>query len=1307
MTSVNTIKTTSSEKSLNDFSKNVNSVNSFEENNFSKDLISENNSFLENPTFFDSNKMNNFYNYSDNNHYHSCDDNYRANNNSNVNNLMTSNNLNSETSNQSSINDETTQKPIRLISEEELLSMNENQQSIQLPDNVPDISIDFDALMSQYCEDINDSFVNPINENKTLTKEKVLTKSMKKNLKKKNKKKEKASLKEVNKETSSFTKNNLKENNNKIKMSSNSDLETLNIVQKEEKHFDKKMKFYFATSQFVTNKDKSDCLNRLEFDSDIEEDEERNSSFRWDNNYCRKTITYKHVNDLINDITLAENKDKKIYYQEFVIDNNPSFTKLFIDIDGKIKLFDGIYGESFSFHEEEEIKMLVDDLVDFLVIKFGDDTFKDNQSKIDFIKKNISYTHTTSINKYSYHIYFNSIIIQTCDFFMFKNIMKEFKSLEANLENEFVQAIDLQPYRKNTQLRFIYSCKNKDDTSFHVPYDEEIPDETNIYKYSIINYKEDEIKLKINGAMIYADIGDKPNITLASNITPYYIKYLFLPNTFKLLFAQQRPKNFTQLEYMEDFKLNQKIDLYYDFCNKCKRKHKHNFYLQFGIEVIRLTKYGNPNSCGMCKAIKYPKIIPERLLQMVIDRDLVRRINKSRYLFWNNNSWNLVEDEQQLKHNLLLMDHFRKEDIQEIYDFKGKYLENYLNIKLNSKFTKETQNPYYLKLNNGVYDLREDSFLPNSEHIKNIIKVYGIPIDFVSYEEMNEKEKKKYDKRYQYLINILDGIIPGVKDFPKGKDENVDAFRANLSSILYSGFKNVITIFVGLTLSGKSTIKKLVEALLQESYCEMEMTTYTQLKRSHLDPVKGRLSHKLASFASEIGELEKFQAVNFKQMTENLITARQLYSNDCNQLNHLSQFIDINVKPKFECIDTALEKRMCIIDFKSYFYRNGEANSVDIAGRRKMIKIDNKLESRIIQSELSLPFLKILIEWFRMYHLSKLNMYRRLTMLNKGITDNDKLYHELYEKLTCMFTVHNDDDKALEEVNEDKRCYYRCCLGADNKKFLCIKKSYLREYLLNQVDNSLKSGFAEFLNYKLNYSSSDYAIRVIKEDISKMKIHEIRYKIEMKEREESAIELMKVETSESSSDSESDIDKDDEEVIEVRTVYTKDEIEKKKKELESKEKQLKQIKHKQKFKDEISKKEEKENETDEDARREQIEKLKVRMKKKNERKKKERDSIVNRPKVTMHGTLKPSKMIPLNSAPCSCASSDSESDCKEKYKKKMKELKENRNLDRVGIRSETLDDENDNRKKINEDNNWIPDDNNWKSDEMMIDDYDC
>lgn len=759
--------------------------------------------------------------------------------------------------------------------------------------------------------------------------------------------------------------------------------------------------------------------------------------------------------------------NKTNYFHEFV---NGDYVKLFVDID-----CDHIVKHSNGYLEQLS-KLLIEYLMDS-----NDVTITDSGS-ID-VKSFIRYTKSTNNKKTSYHIIFNNIIILTKDFPNLKKIMINFINVYKK-DNKLIEFIDINLYKKRTQLRFIYSLKDNDPNKyFHYPYnptkDVKI-DTKNLCRYSInVTDETKSVILSIDKntqTEIYFDNEE------TCEDTPYYIKYLSGLTIIKKIYGIQKnlSLDINFLENIRGFVLNQNILYKPQYC-PCGKPHKNDFKISIRKSEIIITKNGNPNSCKLLPIIyKYEKLDNMGLAYYIKDLNILKKFDSDLSMIWNNNKWNMLSSAESKNVNCTFLYHLlhREEDdqiitreIDKLHIFKQHKLFIEMNIVSNDKSV-YTLDPYMLKLNNGIYDLKNNVFIDGID-TKHIIKNYGIDINYKHYDKFTEEEKKEYDINKEILMDILNKIILNNKEF-------AETFKCNVSSSLYSGYKPVINIFVGQTSSGKSTIKLLLKQLFNESYCDLIMKLYYENIDSAMpNPWKGSINNKLISFASEIPENTKFKIENFKDMTEDSVSGRMLFSNNCIQKNNLTQFLDVNFRPSFNFIDEAIKKRICIMSFKSYFYHEQEdENYIMSVNKEHCYKKNENILNVIKSGSLNRVFLDVLISWAVEYHSTTLSLQHSLIMKNKGITDYDIEFQELISKNTVIPNcTENMEDVIIKNKEEYKIYSYD-----KNKAGLHCSRTYLYSKLISLVSPGKKKAFSAFFNYEI---SGDLTLRCYKKDINK------------------------------------------------------------------------------------------------------------------------------------------------------------------------------------------------------------------------------
>lgn len=189
------------------------------------------------------------------------------------------------------------------------------------------------------------------------------------------------------------------------------------------------------------------------------------------NGKSTKNVEKTDISNLYNDITLFKRGEKKLYYHEFILKTGIStLFKFFIDIDVNKKVFD----------DDLKIKNTIEEILIFMKSTFEFKPVNENQNNFfDIIHDNIKITKSNNPTKTSFHIIFNNILVELDDF---KKMRKQFKELKKMSKNILTTNIDINLFRENTQLRFIYSLKN-DDAYFHEAFSNDISSEDNLCNY--------------------------------------------------------------------------------------------------------------------------------------------------------------------------------------------------------------------------------------------------------------------------------------------------------------------------------------------------------------------------------------------------------------------------------------------------------------------------------------------------------------------------------------------------------------------------------------------------------------------------------------------------------------------------------------------------------------------------------------------------------------------------------------------------------------------------------------------------------
>ena len=331
------------------------------------------------------------------------------------------------------------------------------------------------------------------------------------------------------------------------------------------------------------------------------------------------------------------------------------------------------------------------------------------------------------------------------------------------------------------------------------------------------------------------------------------------------------------------------------------------------------------------------------------------------WYYFSNSKWNLDNKSLNYKRNTLELCHlFNK--IKQHYEGKGsddstvnlikniKSLVTKLNKpQLKDDILKESQlfyidNEFYMKLNskkhlvpfeNGVYDLLNNGFRKSKKE------------DYINF-----------TTRFDYNVSVsnpefIQNILPnkGVRDYVLKK----------MSECLNGDIPNTnFLMFIGDGANGKSQLLNLMKLAMGEFGEKVEVTLLTR-KRNNANEAnteKIKLMNKRFAFLSEPEDGEKINIGLLKELTgSEEIVARGLYQESMSFVMEAKLFLACNELPEIKGEDTALWRRIRVIDFPSRF--------VDDPKEENEYKIDRTLPSRMREDpSWRQTFINILLDYY-------------------------------------------------------------------------------------------------------------------------------------------------------------------------------------------------------------------------------------------------------------------------------------------------------------------------------------------------------
>jgi P4 family phage/plasmid primase-like protien len=252
--------------------------------------------------------------------------------------------------------------------------------------------------------------------------------------------------------------------------------------------------------------------------------------------------------------------------------------------------------------------------------------------------------------------------------------------------------------------------------------------------------------------------------------------------------------------------------------------------------------------------------------------------------------------------------------------------------KLNSK-------KHLLPFSNGVYDLLENKFRDTKKE-----DYINLTVNYNYNSDINNRE----------VYTFLDQVLPNkdVRDYVLKK----------MSECLNGDIPNThFLMFIGDTgANGKSQLLNLMKLAMGEFGEKVEVTLLTR-KRNNANEAnseKIKLMHKRFAFLSEPEDGEKINIGLLKELTgSEEIVARGLYQEAVSFVLEAKLFLACNELPEIKGEDTALWRRIRVIDFPSRF--------IDNPKEQGEYKIDRTLPSRMREDvSWRQTFIKILLDYY-------------------------------------------------------------------------------------------------------------------------------------------------------------------------------------------------------------------------------------------------------------------------------------------------------------------------------------------------------
>lgn len=743
---------------------------------------------------------------------------------------------------------------------------------------------------------------------------------------------------------------------------------------------------------------------------------------------------------------------------------------------------------------------------------------KDKNSIFEFIKKNISVTKSTSGDKFSYHIYFNSLYYHTTFIRDIKKIIIGFKSI---VSHPFMIGVDSQIYKDKTSIRIPFALKAEKKIDYHYPIrmkrDGKIVHELELLNSKNLNnyfFSFNDIKELRNKKYFLITKKEIPTIT-TSELTGFTIDtskaynaaqsspdahFLTPSSILHLIFSSRvltRLETTGKLQNIKDFNSREFIfregsnkalpNLIFDYdkekgCFWCKKHFHKNIHtiipVQHGISIV---KEGYRNNCFLT-TIAYEPLSEQNICKYVFDKGCVKKVNDGQFAIFNKTyGWQLVEENGQQFKQLVnsFIDSFKHVDQITLGRMSVKVIKEHFESFVADSSASILEKPYLYKFDNGILDMRDRKLYKFNES-EDLLVFTKANYNYKGREEYNEEDKNKES----FILKVLDEILP-VKNKDGKFNKNREVFEQNIStSLINDQGKDVITICVGGTMAGKTTTKELIiSALGIETSIILPIELYTGfISPSKPNPWLAGIRNKKLSFASEASAHDTYKSQSIKLITESVIVSRALNSNEGHHTLKATQFIDTNHEPVLDQSDPASYRRLAVVKFLSHFKKN-EVNLLEVNyGEQNNYPCKETLKTDIMKGKYNYIMFNILLDWAHKY-----DHFNGIKMANTASSFPESSLNICINSLCYAGTRVSYDD-----IDPDSRHYYQQIKipnsGLD-RIILCMKPSYFKSYFERFVQYYNWAISIDTIVKKLSVgtNSDHYIILVLLKDIDKTK----------------------------------------------------------------------------------------------------------------------------------------------------------------------------------------------------------------------------
>jgi hypothetical protein len=720
-------------------------------------------------------------------------------------------------------------------------------------------------------------------------------------------------------------------------------------------------------------------------------------------------------------------------------------------------------------------------------------------SILSLIKTNVAITISNDPHKLSVHANYPNIILTRVhmEYIIKNHFEKWLASLSSDIKyyqyKRYLLFIDIGIYKKNMSLRAINSFKEDGSGRLNIFSNNNKLD----HYFSYINLNPDNIIInKVKEVQKLNPIINSSKSEIVENeesILEYIQQVIKNPCNISSPISYDSYHTIT-VQYKEECAL----------CGKDMHKNKHMFICN-NDGRITILKSGNKNSCKTHTAIlefeKSSFDLTSQCIDYILSLDILYKTTKNIYIGWNGLKWCIldVKDKTETEYTITKFIFELKNKIPDEYfslinkmDSKTINLINRIKLSIPTKSINRYEQSLFIAFNNGVYNISTGNFIQGMAAKK-----------FMLYETIDRDYNEAVNQAIEEeLISLINKIQPDIDD----NIENKIRFEKCLASTIVFRCKRIVYAFIGMTKSGKSTIKSLLLTTLGDSLADKcDANAFLDTSTSGPKHDLANISNKTFIGISELKQGFKLHSQAIKKLTEPTIAARKNFSTETsNQINNVATFIfDCNSVIDFTEHTPSVYERVCTLFFNSRFITSDKEHDI-IGDDRLCFQGDPDLEHKILSGIYTDYFFRYLTSLYRKhfknefrleaYCHSSIPIAQTMEICNRELLNTICISEEFTKLLlennygrNLKFTMHDDRLRIMV----DKHTLAKQLVS----KYEDIAKIENDKYK-NLIQYNISSFFSEMGAIKnvLVISRDDYEIIMKNENISdEIKIKEREY----------------------------------------------------------------------------------------------------------------------------------------------------------------------------------------------------------------------